>query len=286
MTRPPEYPTPVRVTEANPPLVIVGCGGTGAFLVKAVCRQLYGIKHQATLVDTEPGTDILKVSDLTLVDGDVIEARNALRQDFMPTDAGRPKSLALAERYSAAYGLQVRAHTRYLTLDTSFRGLIPEGAVVVGCVDNAPTRRILHEALHEYENVVYLDAGNGALSPEVDPTDHAGSLRRARSGWSGQVVCGVNRRGRRVLPFPADLMPDLIEEDPSDPHPADVACGQATVSEPQRQMTNLLAATTLMQYLTTLVSSGTVIHSHSFFDAFQGYVRSSPATHEITELSA
>ncbi|MGI9048894.1 MAG: ThiF family adenylyltransferase [Rubrobacteraceae bacterium] len=228
------------------------------------------------------------VPSILLIDGDRVEAKNTLRQDFMPSDAGRPKATVLAERYSAAYGLDVAAYPEYLTPKTPLYELIPEGSIVVGCVGNAPTRRLLHEKLsHHYTDVVYIDSGNGG----VELPNHGGALtyeelvRVREDGWSGQVACGVMRHGRKVVPFPADVMPDLIEAAEGDLLPTEVPCGQVMKSLPKRQMTNLLAATTIMQYLTTLIADGTILHHLSFFDARRGYARSEPVLDVLDELA-
>jgi hypothetical protein len=77
--------------------------------------------------------------------------------------------------------------------------------------------------------------------------------------------------------------PDLLEGD--DLLPNEVPCGRVVESLPQRHMTNLMAATVLMQYLTTLLSDGTLLHSKSFFCARRGYVRSYPALDELDEVA-
>lgn len=283
---------PVRVLDpAGARITILGCGGTGGFVAKNVCRQLYGIKHRdraahhATPIFGAVPPD--RVPTLLLVDGDTVELKNTLRQDFMPADAGRPKALAMAERYSAAYGLDIRAYPRYLTPETDLSEIIPNGSIVVGCVDNAPTRRLLHEKLGDFEDVVYVDSGNGGveLPEEGAPLSREELLGIRAAGWSGQVACGVVRGGERIVPFPADVMPDLIEAAPGDLLPTEVPCGQVMASLPQRQMTNLLAATIIMQYLTTLISDGTLLHHLSYFDARRGYVRSNPAIEVLDEVA-
>ena len=285
---------PVRVLDLEsyyPQLTIIGCGGTGGFLLKNVCRQLYGIKEQRTA--THAGPPIFgdlppeDVPGILLIDGDHVEQKNTLRQDFMPADAGRPKATALAERYSAAYGLEVTAYPHYLSPATDLKELVPENSIVAGCVDNSPTRRLLHERLSVYEDVVYLDSGNGGVDlPETEnPLPHSELVRVREGGWSGQVACGVMHRGEKVVPFPADLMPDLIEDAEGELLPTEVPCGQVLKSLPQRQMTNLLSATVMMQYLTTLISDGTLLHHLSFFDARRGYVRSEPVLGVLDEFS-
>ena len=63
---------PGPVDEAT--VVLVGCGGTGAFLAEALCRLLIGRR-----------------GSLHLVDPDLIEPRNALRQAYAPAEAGRSR---------------------------------------------------------------------------------------------------------------------------------------------------------------------------------------------------
>lgn len=77
-------------------------------------------------------------------------------------------------------------------------------------------------------------------------------------------------------------MPDLLEGD--DLLPDEAPFGEVVVSLPQRHLTNQLAATTLMQFLTPLLTDGTLLHYRSFFDARRGYTRSDPvidALHEV-----
>ena len=292
---------PVKVLDPlNTHLTIVGCGGTGSFLLKNVCRLLWGLKEQRRAAYEAPrmlGQPFgqpprEEIPEVMLCDGDVVERKNVIRQDFVPTDVGRPKALVLAERYSAAYGVTVRAYPRYLGRDTDLARISPEGGVVAGCVDNAPTRRLLHEQLSRYHDVVYLDSGNAGVEVSADET-REGRLTRSEqaaargSGWDGQVLCGVRKGGEGMIPFPAEAMPDLIEpgEAGDERLPDEVPCGEVIESLPQRQMTNLLAATMMMSYLTTLLSEGTLLHSRSFFCARRGYVKSYPAMDELDEVA-
>ncbi len=47
------------------------------------------------------------------MDGDRVEPKNASRQFFRPSDAGRNEAEVLAERFAAAYGITVRALPEY-----------------------------------------------------------------------------------------------------------------------------------------------------------------------------
>ncbi|MCL6445132.1 MAG: ThiF family adenylyltransferase [Alicyclobacillus sp.] len=266
---------PVRVVDpVHTRLILVGVGGTGGYVLQQAARLLYALKEQGR-----------SVPSVLLIDGDVVEEKNLLRQYFLPQDVGRKKASVLAERYSRAYGLDIAAYPEYLTRDTDFRHIgIMDGSLVVGCVDNGSTRRILHERLHELSHAVYIDSGNSAVTVPDDP-EHVDRYQLAKikdSGWEGQVVVGVRIRGEDVLPFPGEVFPDLIEEDKL---PTEVSCGEVVVSNPQRLMTNLMAATTVLMYLHTLLVDGTLLHHRTFFEARRGWMRSEAAIDQLLEVS-
>lgn len=298
-------------------VVVVGAGGTGGILVQQLCRLLYGIRelteynrnnpplqrdatgNDAIGGDTPVGTPRARPQQretlagqrerflsgfygtppLLIVDGDTVEEKNVRRQSFIEQDVGKRKAQVLAERYAAAFGLEVECYPHYLThqvLTEPARNPIPNYSVVVGAVDNAASRALLHSTLSRYETVVYLDAGNAGVPASGEGTSH--ELSSAETGYDGQVVCGARSSGQEVLPFPAGVFPDLIDvEDPDDRLPTDIPCGEAIVSNPQRQVTNVLAATVLLSYLTPILTEGVVPNSLTFFDARKGYLRSQSA---------
>lgn len=292
-----ETPQTVRVLDQPPEaVVLVGAGGTGGVLLGQLCRLLYGIQELSERDRNAPRLPDFEREDefgdfepydmldygappLIIIDGDVVEPSNIRRQMFIEEDLHKKKALALAGRYSAAFGLDVESYPRYLSNeipDHELRDIIPESSVVVGAVDNAATRKLLHEHLDAYENVVYLDSGNaGVPAPEQG---RATELTPDDTGYDGQVVCGARRGREKVLPFPADVFPDLIEvEDPEDRLPTDIPCGEVIVSNPQRLVTNVQAAATLLSYLTPILMEGAVPNALTFFDARRGYLRSRKA---------
>ena len=282
---------PVKVMNpARTRVVIFGVGGTGAYVTQSVLRLLYSIRQANRETTALAGGSLpQQIPEVLLVEGGEVSDRNILRQGYLPQDAGRNKALVLSERYGAAYGMVVNAYPHYLAEDTPIENLLCDGAVVVGCVDNASTRKLLHEKLYEAENIVYLDSGNGAV-PMPAPDAQIGKQERIalrESGWDGQVVCGARKDGETILPFPADTFPSLIEvEDADDRHPEEIPCNELAASAPQRMPTNLVAANVVLTYLTTLLTEGTVLNCRSLFDARQGYVRSTPAVDERDELAA
>lgn len=294
---------PVSVLDpSHTAVVIVGCGGTGSHLLSGLCRLLYSIKQAPAVrsADRVSETEALAGAavphsppPVTVVEGAAVSSRNVLRQGYLPPEVGSNKALALCERYGAAYGLELAAYPQYLNADTDLGRLVPEGAVVVGCLDNAASRAMLHQGLCSYEHVVYLDAGNAGVPAAAPDAAREGRPDREQrialreSGWEGQVVCGARVRGEQVLPFAGHTFPELLEiENEDDLHPQQVPCERAAAAAPQRMMTNLLATDVLLSYLTTLLTEGTVLNQRTAFDARQGYLRSTPAIEEMEEFIA
>src|SRR5690242_10750253 len=80
-------------------LFLVGCGGSGSWLAPSLARL--------TRVLNDAGRRI----SLTFVDHDTVEEGNVPRQNFCYAEIGQFKAMALATRYSAAWGIEIRAIT-------------------------------------------------------------------------------------------------------------------------------------------------------------------------------
>lgn len=234
--------------------LVIGTGGTGGYLVQALGRLLYGFAQQA---------EQLAVS-VCLVDGDRVEAHNLIRQHFLPPDIGRAKATVLAERFGQIYGLAWSAVPTYLETAEDVLDCL-EGThilpVLIGCVDNHPTRKILHDAFERLRNGVYIDLGNDPMDP-VDPLG---------SGYSGQVVVGLRHHDAVILPPVGTVYPDILT-DTATPHPTH-ACGVQAVSQPQRLITNLWSAMTGLSIFNTLLATRTIRVHQADFNAFNVMVR-------------
>ncbi|MCI0348369.1 MAG: ThiF family adenylyltransferase, partial [Acidobacteriales bacterium] len=77
-------------------IVLVGVGGTGGHLARAIARIL---AHMQSLR--------MNVPALTLIDPDTVEARNVSRQLYTPAEIGMNKAEATARRLSCALGLSI-----------------------------------------------------------------------------------------------------------------------------------------------------------------------------------
>lgn len=89
--------------------------------------------------------------DVTLVDFDVFESKNSNRQIFC--EVGRPKVDVISENLSCVRGINAKFDEEFISQMGQY---VPE--VVVGCVDNIPTRNLIQEYAKE-NNILYYDGG-------------------------------------------------------------------------------------------------------------------------------
>lgn len=222
-------------------LMLVGCGGTGSWLAPAVVRLARVVRDE--------GRHAVSV---TFMDADVVEARNTVRQNFCAAELGRPKALALASRYSAAWGVEIEALSQAFTgeLPRPSRGHWPERVIAIGCVDNAAARRALHSALEPLNHkglprVWWLDCGNGYSGGQV----LLGSARtRAELAHAFRLptVC-------TALPSPGWQRPELLKPAPDE---GDADCATLTRLNAQSFTVNQLIASVAADYLNGLLFGG------------------------------
>lgn len=64
-------------------IVMLGAGGTGGHIAPHLYRLLYALERPVRFI---------------LCDGDIVEEKNLVRQNFTPADLGENKAKVLAER--------------------------------------------------------------------------------------------------------------------------------------------------------------------------------------------
>ena len=103
-----KYPTdlPVKVVQ-------LGAGGTGGHIAPHLYRLLYSLERPARYI---------------ICDGDVVEAKNLVRQNFAPVDLGENKARVLAERYASVFGMEAEYVPSFVEdLDTLMELITPKG---------------------------------------------------------------------------------------------------------------------------------------------------------------
>jgi len=242
-------------------LVQAGCGGTGSLLARSTAATAAALRQRGVRVD------------LVFVDPDTVEERNIGRQLFARSDISRPKAEVVADRYAAAWGLEVSADVsefaagRYL----AHQGL----TVVVGAVDNAAARREIAGLLARnptapaLPRVWWLDAGNSAdsgqvlLGTETAPFDLEGSVSLG-SVWR--------------LPAPSLVAPDLLVPRPEETSPDRLSCAELAAANLQSQTVNSWSATIAGDMLHRLLVTRELARFATYFDARTATVASEPTS--------
>jgi hypothetical protein len=210
----------INMQRATRQFIVVGAGGIGARVLP-------------TLVKIVPAG-----STIFVVDHDIVESTNLLRQPFCTEDIGRPKAQVMQERYDSD-------QVRVLGIQQRFEGdealSLPSGpSVILGCVDNSTTRYAMLNAAAGRPHL-YLDAGNDL--------DHGQVLVAHVPGLyvSGSLnAYGFTKYPRIFVPF--------------DP-PEQTGCDRV---DTQSALTNQIAATYLLQYLHNLLAGNLVSLGTSF----------------------
>lgn len=227
-------------------IVMIGAGGTGGHIAPHLYRLLHTLDRPCRFL---------------IIDGDIVEKKNLVRQNFIAADLGRNKAQVLAERYAAAFGMECSYIPEYMEDEKRLTALVTprfcrsginfrqgqmyqdtfyELSILIGCVDNNKSRQLCHRVFQKVTPLVYIDAGNG---------EH-----------TGQVVCGVRAGKRTVFPPVAGLYPDILEDE--DKYPSELSCEEMAVSSPQSVVANLTAATAVVNYVYNIVVRGE-LHTRS-----------------------
>jgi len=217
-------------------IIMLGAGGTGGYIAPHLYRLLHTIDRSTSVI---------------VCDGDIVEEKNLVRQNFIAADLGRNKAQVLAERYASAFGLRVSYIPEFIEdKDTlaklvapdkfqpgSYTHRVQEGlSILIGCVDNNRSRQLCHEVFKASSNLIYIDSGNG---------EH-----------TGQVVCGIRRSGRTYYKPVGIVYPDVLET--TDKFPTQLSCAEAAISVPQSIVANIMAATAVVSYLYNILVLGSI----------------------------
>jgi PRTRC genetic system ThiF family protein len=175
-------------------IYLVGCGGTGSWLAPSIAR--------IAKVAQDGGQNVR----LTFIDGDHVEDKNIPRQNFCSAEVNLNKAVTLANRFGAAWGLEVSAIPQMFAR-SMFHAGYNELSIIIGCVDNAAARRLIASCLDANKtsnahNAWWLDCGNYndggqvLLGSAPTPKEMKGAF--------------VSAKTVTALPSPALQSPDLL----------------------------------------------------------------------------
>lgn len=233
-----KYPTDIPVK-----VVQLGAGGTGGHVAPHLYRLLYALDRPARFI---------------ICDGDIVEAKNLVRQNFSPADLGENKARILAERYASVFGMEAEYVPSFIeTIDDLVALITPDQykedryswktktgmVILLGCVDNNKTRQLCHQAFYQSENLIYIDSGNGE--------------------FNGQVVCGVRKNGRTIFKPVGKVYPEMLKDD--DKFPSELSCAEASISDPQSITANITAATAVVNMVYNILTHGEICVRQTVF---------------------
>lgn len=197
----------------------VGLGGTGSIALEPCLRLL--MFHP-------DGTWKVILADL-----DSYEEKNAERQLFSPSQIGKNKAVATAERLDAFPNLMVEPvridHNTMTELIYKYHLISDEVFVVVSAVDNDASRKVILDATETLPNFILINPGN--------------------TETGSQCSIYVRLNGIDRTPNPKLLYPNIAE--PSDQLPG--SCGEVAVNAPQTITANSFAALSVQIYLRALL---------------------------------
>lgn len=215
-------------------IVMLGAGGTGGHAAPHLYRLLYALDRPVRFI---------------ICDGDVVETKNLVRQNFTPADLGENKARVLAERYSEVFGMETEYLPSFVESEEELKQLLMpqvwrtgyyggtelrEQVILLGAVDNNKSRQLCQLVFNKAKELIYIDAGNG---------EH-----------TGQVVCGIRRAGKTYYKPIGDVYPDVLED--TDKFPTELSCAEASVSAPQSMAANITAATAVVDMVYNILALG------------------------------
>lgn len=212
-------------------IVMLGAGGTGGHIAPHLYRLLHALDRPVEVI---------------IADGDIVEEKNLVRQNFIACDLGKNKAQVMAERYASAFGMEIKYVPDFIESEDKLVELIrtrkayynqPEPlTILIGAVDNNKSRQLCHKVFNQSENLVYIDSGNGE--------------------FTGQVVCGIRRKGKTYYKPVGQVYPDILED--TDKFPTELSCAEASVSAPQSIAANIMAATAVIAYIYNILVLGNI----------------------------
>ncbi|OKH33134.1 thiamine biosynthesis protein ThiF [[Phormidium ambiguum] IAM M-71] len=241
---------------------IVGTGGTGGWLVPSLARL-------SKVMETSSNKKVT----CTLVDPDIIEAKNISRQNFIESEIGSNKALVLATRYNLALGGNLTAIPKPFhqdLIDNWWTGL----TIIIGCVDNAAARYQISQCLDLNQNkepdIWYLDCGNHANSNSGQVllgSANQFQLKNAFDNPEKPSFC-IN------LPSPTLQHPELLEPLPEELSNTSLSCAEIALRNQQALFVNQQVAAIATEYVKSLLLTAGLRRFATYFNSDIGSMRS------------
>lgn len=215
-------------------IICVGAGGTGGNVIKEIIPLL--LKNKGVT--------------LTIVDGDRVEEKNLERQAFSQDDIQSFKSEVLAQKIRKAYPVlekRVSAVAGYIDTVEQMPA-VKHYPILIGAVDNHRARQIFVRWFQMQRDGIWIDSANEFAY--------------------GEVVVSIRFDGKNISPLRSDIFPDVLTD--HSPSASEISCGAINKTSPQHQLTNLVAAGTVVAVLEEAFNAGKIQGGIMYFDALDG----------------
>jgi molybdopterin/thiamine biosynthesis adenylyltransferase len=207
-------------------IIIVGLGGIGSILSEKLARYL---KH---ITDEQ--------FNLIFMDGDDYETKNLVRQEF--ETYGNKAEVKAAEIFNK-FEIPVKPYPYFINGD-NIDAIIQGNDIVMLCVDNHKTRRLVSNYCSLLDNITLISGGNDFID--------------------GNVQIYVRRNGQDITADLTTYHPEIKE--PKDKSPEDMSCEELEKSEPQLYFTNLTVATIMCWAFYNIITKKKIGIGEVYFD--------------------
>lgn len=228
-------------------IILIGAGGTGGYILPHLYRIAYTSQRKCRVI---------------IIDGDVVEKKNLIRQNFTLCDIGENKAAVMAERYSEVFGIETEYIPNYIENEEELKDLLEINApyysgkkpisILIGAVDNNRSRVMCNNVFNNLNDIVYIDSGNGE--------------------FTGQVVCGCKINGKVISKPVAKVFPDILKD--IEKFPSELSCAERSVSAPQSIAANVFASTAVSTMLYYLLIEGELRNTRISFSARKLFMKS------------
>lgn len=230
----------------NPHIYLVGAGGTGGFLLEKLTRLFANFTHPVTI---------------EVIDGDTVEGKNLKRQNFTFDDLDHKKAQVLCDRLAqlVPHAPKLVSKPDYLTDNSLLTDIAlldeDETPIIVDCVDNTATRRLINDSVKALGGeipVIVLNSGNNEQGGQI-------------VAWSNKPVTNKTLTGEKEISLKSmlELFPETnIIKDDHDENPGLVSiCAEESESKPQTMMANVFNSDILASLIFTLATNKTIAHN-------------------------
>lgn len=118
--------------------------------------------------------------------------------------------------------------------------------VVLGCLDNNGTRKLVDEVFSELDDFIWIDGGNAERH--------------------GQVYVAVKENGVVQYDSPVFLDEGLQDTTGDNRRPDEISCAEIQVSAPQNITANIMSATLIFSLLNIVLDGGLLLANKYEFD--------------------